>query len=469
MKKQTAKKTSSKDPRRNLPSMTALLEDSAIKDLIKSHTRTVVLETLREVLAAMAKKLEPGGKPPEAKEVIAAAEQSLSAKSIDRIRPVVNALGILLHTGLGRAPLAKEAAEALANLHKCCNLQIDLDTGERGKRNAMSEQLICRLTGAEAAVIVNNNAAATFLILAALCKGQEVIISRGQLIEIGGSFRLPDCMRQSGCIMKEVGTTNKTHLRDYEGALNENTAAIMRVHPSNYRVIGFTKAVSIAEMASLKKRQPFILIDDLGCGALVDLSKLGLPLEPTVPGSLADGADLVCSSGDKLIGGPQAGLIMGRKDLVQQIKKHPMTRLLRVCKLSDIALQKTLSLFLDPETLVEKHPVFRMMTVPMAQLKRRAAQLKNRLEKDKVPLELRVGEDQSAVGGGSMPDFPLDTYVLAIKSGKMAPAELNKKLRAHEPPVLARISKDEVVLDMRTLLDGEEKIVYEAIKWVVTT
>lgn len=463
------KKKASADPRRNLPSMSVLLEERDVKALVKKHSRKRVTEVLREALSFFARRIGEGGKAPTKAEVKTRAKDLLTAENVDRLRPVVNGMGILLHTGLGRAPLVKEASQALSNLHMCCNLQVDMENGQRGKRNYMSEKLICDLTGAEAAVIVNNNAAATFLLLKVFCDNKEAIVSRGQLIEIGGSFRLPDLMAQSGATMVEVGTTNKTHLRDYDNALSENTGAILRVYPSNFRVVGFTKSVSIEELATLKKQQDFVLVDDLGCGALVDLVKWGLPLEPTVPGSIRQGADLICSSGDKLIGGPQAGIIVGKKALIQKIKKHPMTRLLRVCKMTDIALEQTLRMFLEPEKLLERHPVFRMMTLPMDKLKRKANQLKRTLEKDKVPFHVSVVEDQSQVGGGSMPDHPLDTYALALSSSKYSAEQLSRKLRENEPPVLARISKKEVLIDMRTLLDGEEKIVAEAIRHIAVS
>ena len=456
------------DPRRNLPSMTQLLDDANARVLIDEYSRDVVKETFRSILSDLARDPSPDGTAPTSASVVSQAAETLMNRNIDRLRPVVNAMGIVLHTGLGRAPLVKEASQALSSMHMCCNLQVDMSDGRRGRRNFQTEQLLCRLTGAEAAMIVNNNAAATFLILLAFCRGKEVIVSRGQLIEIGGSFRLPDCMRQSGAVMKEVGTTNKTHLRDYEQALNENTAAIMRVYPSNYRVVGFTKSVAIDELSTLKKKQDFVLVDDLGCGALVDLRELGLPLEPTVPSSIAAGADLVCSSGDKLIGGPQAGLIMGRKDLIARIKKHPMTRMLRVCKLTDQAMQETLKLFLDRETLLAKHPVLGMMARPAEEVKKRALRMKRRLEKKGLPLSLRVIEDQSAVGGGALPDFPLDTYVLAVRAEGLSAEALSERLRRHETPIMARLGAGEVLFDVRTLLEGEERIVETALTDALT-
>jgi L-seryl-tRNA(Ser) seleniumtransferase len=452
------------DPRRRLPAVSTLLEEPEIQVSMEAHSRPLVMDAIREALSWAGARIKEGESVPEVKDIVTRTEALLARESSQRLRPVVNAAGIILHTGLGRAVLPKDAAKALSKLDRCCNLQIDMETGERGKRNYTTEQLICKLTGAEAAMVVNNNAAATFLILAAMCKGMEVIVSRGQLIEIGGSFRLPDCMRQSGAIMREVGTTNKTHLRDYEEALSENTGAIMRVFPSNYRIVGFSKQVPIPELATLKKKHPFILIDDLGCGALVDLKKFGLPEEPTVPDSIASGADLVCSSGDKLIGGPQAGIITGKKDLIKKLKKHPMTRMLRVCKLTDIALEHTLRLFLDPDTLVKKHHTFRMLTTPVDKLEKKAQQLKKELKKKNPAINIRVAEDASATGGGTMPDHKIPTYVLALSSAGYSTQALSYALRRNEPPIITRISSNEVLLDMRTLLDGEDKIIMDAVQ-----
>ena len=421
--------------------------------------------------------------PPAPEAILDRAESLLMRHERERLRPVINATGVILHTGLGRAVLPERAVRAMAGLDRCCNLQIDMATGLRGKRNYMSEYLICRLTGAEAAVIVNNNAAATLLVLAVLCSGKELIVSRGQLIEIGGAFRLPDCIHQSGAVMVEVGTTNKTHLHDYEAALSERTGAILRVNPSNYRIIGFSKEVPTAELATLKSNQPsLVVIDDLGCGALVNLEDYGLPHEPTVRESIAAGADVTLFSGDKLIGGPQAGIIVGRKDLIQQIKKHPLTRMLRVDKLTDLALEQTLRLFLEPETLAQTNPTLRMLATPADALKKRAQRLKKKVEqalseeaieeigsmeestaKGQTPLTLRVIESESAVGGGTLPGTALPTWALALSSPKLTPDQLSLLLRQNEPPIIARIEADEVLLDLRTIFEDEETALMQAI------
>ena len=343
------------DPRGGIPSMSELLESAEAAELIARHSRGPVLGALRAAADDFRKKEAAA----DVGAILEAARKRLEVDELDRLRPVVNATGILLHTGLGRAVLPGAAAAGLAQMDRCCNLQIDLATGKRGKRNFLCERLICELTGAEAALIVNNNAAATLLILAALCKGREVVVSRGELIEIGGSYRLPDCVTASGALMREVGTTNKTHLRDYEGAIAENTGALLRVNPSNYRVIGFSQRVKLDELVALAKTRGVLLIDDLGCGALVDLSPYGLPRESLVQDSLAAGADVVCFSGDKLIGGPQAGIVAWRRELIDRIRKHPLTRMLRVGKLTVMALERTLRLFRDPAALPEKHPLYR--------------------------------------------------------------------------------------------------------------
>ncbi len=451
------------DARRRLPSVSAVLLDARIQSLIAAQSRPLVMRSIQRVLGEARERAGKEAVTPRVEDVVAAVIERTEAVTSERLRPVVNATGIILHTGLGRAVLPDNAVAALAALNRCCNMQIDLGTGLRGKRNFMTEYLLCELTGAEAAMVVNNNAAATYLILAALCQGKEVIVSRGQLIEIGGSFRLPECMHQSGAVAVEVGTTNRTHLRDYEQALSPATGAILRVNTSNYRIEGFTKEVSIQEITSLKSTHEVLVIDDLGCGALVDLSVYGLPKEPTVQDSIAAGADLVCFSGDKLIGGAQAGIIVGKRELIAKIKKHPLTRMLRVCKLTDMVLEHALRLFLAPETLRDKHPTIGMLARPAAELEAVARGIKDALAKSVKTLELAVKEDESETGGGSLPGVLLKTYVLAVRSRVCGADRLSLLLRRNEPPVVARIAGDEVRIDMRTLLAGEDRIVTDAL------
>lgn len=455
------------DPRRNLPSVTVLLEEEKIQALIAAFSRPVVLDGIRDVLAGLRSRAAGDQAPPDTVAgVVALVESKLEDIEGERLRHVVNATGILLHTGLGRAVIPESVVDKLSVMKRCCNMQIDLQTGLRGARNQVTESLVCKLTGAEAAMLVNNNAAATHLIMAALCHGKEVIVSRGQLIEIGGSFRLPDCITESGARIVEVGATNRTHLRDYHRALNESTGAILRANSSNYRIVGFTKEVPIADLVSLKAKQDVLVIDDLGCGALVDLSQYGLPKEPTVQESIKAGADIVCFSGDKLIGGAQAGIIAGRKDLIQAIKKHPMTRMMRVCKLTDFVLEHTLRLFLEPERLVAENPIYAMLAAPLLSLKRRAEKIKRRVMKEAADFELVVQKDESAVGGGSLPAVAIPTYVLSVRHPSIPADRLSGLLRRHEPPVMARIAGEEVMMDMRTLLEKEQDILCDALVWV---
>ena len=454
------------DARSGLPSVSRLLDQPAIAGLIAAHSRPLVLRAIQTTLDGLRRTLAADADGPSLDAVVAAVTSELVDRiELDRLRPVVNATGVLLHTGLGRAPLPPVAARALADGWQCVNMQIDLETGRRGRRNHLCEQLLCLLTGAEAAMIVNNNAGATLLVLAALCEGRDVIVSRGQLIEIGGSYRLPDCITRSGARMVEVGTTNKTHLRDYAAALGEQTGAVLRVNPSNYRIVGFTRDVSIAELVSLKRDRPDLLVlDDLGCGALTSLEPFGLPAEPTVPDSVAAGADLSFFSGDKLIGGPQAGIIVGRRDLIQTIRKHPLTRMLRVDKLTDLALEHTLRLFLDPESLPRTHPLYRMLTEPLEALRARAEALADGANgAGGGALAARVVDAQSATGGGSLPGAAIPSVALALTASQAGADALSRLLRRNEPPIIGRIEDDAVLLDMRTLLEGEETLVAQAL------
>ncbi len=456
------------DPRRGLPSVSALLETPRIRELLASHPRPLVVEAVRATLEAC-RAVGPDATETRGELPVIAEKAAAHFENVwrDRIRPVINGTGIILHTGLGRAVLPKTAVDALAQLDGCCNLQIDLDTGKRGKRNYVTEQLLCRLTGAEAAMVVNNNAAATLLLLSSLCAHREVIVSRGQLVEIGGSYRLPDCVHQSGALLVEVGTTNKTHPRDYAEAITDNTAALLRVNPSNYRVVGFSKSVSIAELVAVRGDRPLLVIDDLGCGALVNLEEFGLPHEPTAQDSIAAGADLVCFSGDKLIGGPQSGIIIGKKHLIDRIRKHPLTRMLRVGKLTDMALEQTLRLFFEPETLRAQHPTYRMLSMPLERVEARAEALAAALVALGTSLECAVEPAESAVGGGSLPDEAIPSAGVKAAVSGLSADDLARRLRHNEPPVIAQIRGDRVMLDMRTVLDGEEAAIVEAFRRIV--
>lgn len=449
------------DPRSRVPSVDKVAGAASRLPGLKTIPHARLVEASREALERVRNSLESGAEIPSLEEIVERVWQIIEGGLREGIRPVVNATGVVLHTNLGRAVLPAEAMEAIGGLDGCCSLQIDLDSGERGRRDTVIEKLLQRITGAEAATVVNNNAAATLLVLAALCRDREVVVSRGQLIEIGGSFRLPDVIVQSGTRMVEVGTTNKTHLRDYENAITENTAALLRVNPSNYRIVGFTKQVSTAELVRLKEGRDLIVMDDLGCGALLDLSRIGLPKEPTVQDSLGAGADVVLFSGDKLIGGPQAGIIVGKKDLIARIRRHPLARALRVGKFTVAALEATLKLFLDPDALIGRNPTLRMLALRREQLRPRAEALANRL----APLiDCEAMEGHSACGGGALPDAPLATIVVALKPQGMSASDLARRLRLGEPSVVTRVQDDTVQLDVRTLLDGDEERIETALQ-----
>ena len=455
--------SSKQDARRHLPSVDKVLQALQDTEVMARHPHERIVAVVREALDDIRETL-PGREIPSIDEIAERVVARLQSQEDAGLRRVVNAAGVVLHTGLGRAVLAQEAVDALAITDACCDVQIDLDKGTRGRRDAVIEQLLQTLTGAEAATIVNNNAAATLLVLAALCRDKEVIVSRGQLIEIGGSFRLPDVIRESGACMVEVGTTNKTHLHDYENAITEETAVLLRVNPSNYRIIGFAKQVSTAELATLKSGREIIVIDDLGCGALVDLERCGLPSEPTVQDSIAQGADVALFSGDKLIGGPQCGIIVGRAESISRIRKHPLARALRVGKLTIAALEATLKLFLHPDTVWEKNPTLRMLAAPYDELRARADDLAERLSQW---IACEVIESESVCGGGALPDSPLKTTVVALNHKSLSAQELARRLRLHEPPVIPRIQDECVQLDVRTLLPGDDERIESAVKSAV--
>jgi len=374
--------------------------------------------------------------------------QSLRARLGPTLGPVINATGVIIHTNLGRAPLSQAAREAMdAVAAGYSNLEYDLQVGRRGSRYLHAESLLCQLTGAEGALVVNNNAGAVLLMLAALAQGREVIISRGQLVEIGGGFRLPEVMRQSGAHLVEVGTTNRTYLRDYEAAIGEGTVAIMRAHRSNFSLTGFVHDPLLEELAALAHQQGLLVFDDLGSGALLDTSSFGLAHEPMMQESIGAGADVVCASGDKLLGGPQAGILVGRQDLIEQLKHSPLTRALRVDKTTLAALQATLHPYLTGRA-PEEIPVWQMISAPLEELEERAVRWAGALSKQGI--EATVVDAQSAVGGGSLPGQTLPTRALALRSPSAD--VLAARLRAGAPPVIARIQEGLVLLDPRTML-----------------
>ncbi len=386
------------------------------------------------------------------------------------LRRVINVTGTLLHTNLGRAPLCSDALQAIkAVAQGYSNLEYDLDAGKRGKRFTHVEELICKLTGGEAATVVNNNAGAVMLALAALSGGHSAIVSRGELIEIGGSFRIPDIMAASGVELVEVGTTNKTHLKDYANAIDDKTALILKVHTSNYRILGFTEAVSGEELAELAQQHRIPVLEDLGSGLLIDLTPFGLPREPTVREALKSGIDLVTFSGDKLLGGPQAGIIVGKRDVIDKLRKHPMARALRIDKLTLAALEATLRLYLDPQKALQQVPTLKMLSTSVAELQKSCEVLLPQIQEAVgAAADCRIVEATATVGGGALPLAELPGRAIALAPKDLSLNELTSRLRSCDPAVVGRIQDDLFLIDPRTLNTDDEAQLLQALQQVFT-
>jgi len=449
---------------RKLPSVDFLLKDVKIAGFLKERSRPIVVEAIRTALDKE-RELIKGSDATAYRFNIGDFRKKVGAK-IEKsgrlsLARVVNATGVILHTNLGRAPLSVSALNNLIEVSTgYANLEFDLEKGERGERYSHLEPLLCRLTGSEAALVVNNNAAAVLLVLNTLAEGKEVIVSRGELVEIGGSFRIPDVMRKSGTRLIEVGTTNRTHLKDYEAALTPETALIMKVHRSNFDMVGFTADVPIQDLVKLGKDNNITVMNDLGSGSLIDLSGYGLKREPTVQDSVAGGIDIITFSGDKLLGGPQAGIIIGKKEVIAAIKKNPLTRALRIDKLTVAALEATLKIYLDELKALHEIPVLRMLTLQVADLAKTARSLLKGLRG--IPggrFEVSIRDGFSQVGGGAMPLQEIPTKLVVIKAKGISPNRLEKKLRTNSNAIVARIERDEVVFDMRTLNEGDIEII----------
>jgi len=457
MTKELLRQIPSIDELMNMPELLQL-SDEYDRDVVLKAARTVVERVRTEILQS-----DGNAAMPSADDIARKVQDSIKRKFAPSLRYAINATGIVLHTGLGRAMLPEAAVKAVYDaIRGYSTLATDIETGQRGSRDVHFNDILCELTGAEASTIVNNNAAATMIILNTLAKGREVIVSRGQLVEIGGSFRMPEVMEMSGAVLREIGTTNKTHLRDYVSAINENTGAILRVHQSNYRIVGFTEEPSIAELAKIAKEHGLPLIDDLGSGALVDLADYGVESEPMVQASIKAGADVVCFSGDKLISGPQCGVIVGKEPIIKAIKKNPLARALRVGKMEVAALEATLKLFFNRSKLNQSHPTYRMFSLTPAQLEKRAeaalAHLKDVLS-DKA--EVSVIDGMSQVGSGSVPAETMPTKLLAVRPKEMSTDSLARKLRYHTPPVFTRIQQEAVLFDFRTIQPDEDEPVVQ--------
>ncbi|MFC1998462.1 L-seryl-tRNA(Sec) selenium transferase [Chloroflexota bacterium] len=448
---------------RLIPSVDKVIAEKgmgAIKDILPHDT---VVEVVRSYLENLRTLITDGASCPPIAEIIDALYADARSLWQPSLSPVINASGVILHTNLGRAPLSKESLVAIEDVAKgYTNLEFDLAVGKRGLRHVHVENLLCRLTGAEAAHVVNNNASAVLLALSALAKRKEVIVSRGQAVEIGGKFRVPDVMQQSGAKLKEVGTTNRTYISDYEEAISDKTAALLRVHRSNFMTVGFTHDVEIGEMAELAKKTGKYLIDDLGSGCLLDTTKYGLIYEPTVQESISGSADIVCFSGDKMLGGPQAGIIVGKKHLVEKLKKHPLSRAIRIDKLCLAGLATTLIHYIKGEA-ISKIPVWCMISTALAEIEKRASNWAKAFEG-----AAKVVQGVSTVGAGSIPGSTLETKLVAIKPGsKQKLQDMVRKLRTQKPYVVGRIEKDTLLLDPRTVLPDEDADLIKAIRTVI--
>jgi L-seryl-tRNA(Ser) seleniumtransferase len=451
---------------RSLPKVDELLKREDVAALDATHGRPLTLEALREALDVTRAAVRAGEIAEVSADAIAAdAAAWLAHKARRSLRRVINATGIVVHTNLGRSPLAETAIEAVAEVARgYSTLEYDVPSGQRGSRHVHVEELICRLTGAEAAMAVNNNASGVLLGLAALARRKEAIVSRGQLVEIGGSFRIPDIMRESGAKMVEIGTTNKTHLRDYQNAITPRTGLMLKVHTSNYRVVGFTEEVSLDDLVALGAEHGIPVFEDQGSGVLIDLARFGLPGEPTIGAAVAAGADLVSASGDKLLGGPQAGILAGKREVIARLKKHPLARAVRLDKMTLAALEVTLRLYLDERRLFAEVPTLRMLTMTQAELERRARRLADAITSTcGDAYDVVTAADTSRAGGGALPMKDIPTTVVALTPRRGSATSLEERLRLGEPAVIARIKDDRLLLDPRTLREDEEAEVVSAL------
>ena len=441
---------------RSIPKVDVLLADEGIKVLIGRYSRESVMEAIHiemEKLRAFIGRCEDEE---SAKQQIALLNENIarnvSAMHTPNMKKVINGTGTILHTNLGRAPISYEhmmkAAEIVSGYS---NLEYNLEAGRRGERYSHFEKLLCKLTGAEAAMAVNNNASSVLLILSSLAKGGECIVSRGELIEIGGKFRIPDVMEQSGASLVEVGTTNKTHYEDYEDAITEDTKALLKVHTSNYRIVGFTESVGIEELVPIAKKHDIPVVEDLGSGVLIDLSKYGITYEPTVQDSIRKGADVVCFSGDKLLGGPQAGIIIGKKKYIDMMKKNQLTRALRIDKFTATALELVLQEYLSEENAIQNIPVLKMITKSYDETVAEAKTFKRMLQRAKLSAAYEVVDCESQIGGGSLPLERIPSAAVAIHPEKISVPELEERMRHLPVPIIPRTVNDTILLDVRTL------------------
>ena len=452
---------------RLIPAVDQVCADPAVEALFEEYSRELVVDEVRLQLnrlrqAALSGDLDQKGLETRINNLPASVRNSIEERMEPSLQHVINATGVIIHTNIGRAPVSRSFAEkALRVASGYSNLEFDLHRGKRGHRDQLFEQRMIRLLGCEAATVCNNNAAALLLILNTFALGKKVLVSRGELVEIGGSFRIPEIMKRSGALLQEVGTTNKTRLSDFENALDADTGLILAVHPSNYQIVGFTQSPVLAELAQLASRAEIPLAHDVGSGLLSDSSQPVLQTEPSVKASLEQGVDLVCFSGDKLLGGPQAGLIAGKAELLGQLRRNPLMRALRIGKTTYALLEQTLIAY-ENNRAEEEIPVRRMIATSASEIRSRAERVLNTLVD--TDLEIRIQGAESLVGGGSTPGRAIPTAVLSLDSARFSTNQLEEHLRAHQPPILARIDNDRLLIDLRTVLEGEEEEIVAALR-----
>ncbi|MTI81778.1 MAG: L-seryl-tRNA(Sec) selenium transferase [Firmicutes bacterium] len=451
---------------RELPAVDEVLRQYQIEELLQFNPRSEVVEAIRNVLDVTREEIISGAKHSvDVEELVNDVVERVKQSARPNLRPVINASGVILHTNLGRALLSERACRAVEEVSKgYCNLEINLTTGKRGSRYSAVEDLLTKLTGAEDALVVNNNASAVLLALGALASGKEVIVSRGQLVEIGGSFRIPEVMEQSGASLVDVGATNKTYPKDYERAITQETALLLNVHTSNYRIVGFTRETTVEELVHLGQQYNLPVMSDLGSGFLVDLAPYGLPKEPTVQETVKAGADVVTFSGDKLLGGPQAGIIVGKKHFIEKMKKNPLTRAVRIDKFTVASLEATLRAYLDTDKVLQEIPTLRMLTDSLEVLNEKAGQLAEIIT-DKINdlAEVTAEEGLSQVGGGAMPTAHLPTGIVRIAPKNITVEELVTRLRLGEPSVVGRVQEGSLILDVRTLQNNDTEPLVQAL------
>ncbi|MCF2683449.1 L-seryl-tRNA(Sec) selenium transferase [Faecalicatena contorta] len=454
---------------RSIPKVDILLGEKQIQEMIERYSRDTVMEAIHEEMEKLRAYIGRCEEEEKAKARIEALTENIciavEAMHTPNMRTVINGTGTILHTNLGRAPISPEHMRHIAEIATgYSNLEYNLEAGKRGERYSHFEKLLCKITGAEAAMAVNNNAASVMLILSSLAKGGEVVVSRGELVEIGGKFRIPDVMEQSGASLVEVGTTNKTHYDDYENAITEETKALLKVHTSNYRIVGFTEHVEIDELIPLAKEHDIPVIEDLGSGVLIDLAKYGLTHEPTVQESIAKGADVVCFSGDKLLGGPQAGIIIGKKKYIDMMKKNQLTRALRIDKFTAATLEVVLMEYLSEEKAIENIPVLRMITASLEEVSRKAKNLARILRRGELEAKIQIVPCESQIGGGSLPLERIPSQAVAIQPTRISVPELEECMRHLPVPVIPRTVNDMILLDVRTIEERQFKVIASQLK-----